>query len=255
MYKFIISLALALVPFASDAQPAGYLPFVSVQTNERLIADYDLTLYLKRGKKLIPDFMQPYIREDAITYYPWLYGPSYLMSSDETGSAATYCFGRDGDKYYLVLELKDPGHFPYADIQTSPFLNVLNSDSSVLTLPLDTVTLLIESLWYFINSEQGVPRGLAVIEDETTDPYMESNTSSSYTLAQYRLDIVFRIDDIDAFMRLRPLKFDFLGGQYVYDFTDKPKFIKRFVKGICQSRKRLEKAYDRYQKDARAVFK
>lgn len=241
MGKNIIMLILAFAPLASNAQ------------SDKFLADYDLALYLHRGDRFIPPAMERFVREDAITYYPWLYGPAYLMSPDSDPLAPTYRFGRDGDAYYFVLSLKDTGCFPAADIKSAPFLNALDSDGSVHTLRIDSVTPLIESLWYYVNSNGG-PRMQTVIPDETTEYESRSGVTSSYTLAQYHLDIVFRIDDIDAFMKLRPLKFDFLGGQYVYDFTDNPKFIRRFARGMRQSKKRLDKAYDRYQKGARAVF-
>ena len=212
--------------------------------------NYDLVLFRERKGKFIPDNMQKLIRADAITYYPWPYSPTVQFSKKSDTMSPTCLFARDKDAYYFILSLKKRDGFPDADISVSPFLNVYCEDGNIRTFQLDSKTPLIESLWYMIKGSDG-DFGYTAITDEV-DFYYSSNPTiyddaQNYWLSQYHLDIVFRVDDIEAFLNCRPIIFNFLGGQYVFDFSDSPKFLNRLYKSMKQSCKRLDRTYGYYE--------
>lgn len=212
--------------------------------------NYDMTLFRERKGKFVPDYLKKFIRSDAITYYPWPYSPSCGLSKKTDFMAPACLLGRDNETYYFILSLRDRKAFPNADISESPFANILYEDGSVLSLQLDSITPLIESLWYLINGSGG-QFGYAAITDDielynSSNPIIY-NDAQNYWLSQYRLDIVFRANDIEKLLNCKPVKFNFLGGQYIFDLSDNPKVQKRLYKNLKQSRKRLDQAYRYYE--------
>lgn len=209
-----------------------------------------MTLFRERKGKFVPDNLKKFIRPDAVTYYPWLYGPSCGISQKTDFMSPACLFGRDNETYYFILSLRDRKAFPEADISVSPFANILCEDGSVLSLQLDSVTPLIESLWYLINGSGG-QFGYAAITDNielynTSNPIIYDD-AQNYWLSQYRLDIVFTVNDIDRLLDSKPIILNFLGGQYVYNLSDCPKVRKRLYKSLRHSRKRLDSAYRYYE--------
>jgi hypothetical protein len=224
-------------------------PSIYVNAQYRIDANYDLTLFESRNVHLVPDYLLKYVRGDASISYPWLYSPACCITPKTDVLAPTCFFGRDGDQYYFMLRVEGKGTFPDVDISSSRELRIQYADSSTRILYLDSITPLVESFLYCIPVVEYEYIIYSYMPDEFVDVctgYPDfRNMCQDYWLFAYNLDMVFRVDDINSFLGSTPVSLDFLGGQYVYDFSDNARFVKRLMRNLKANKLCMDKVYDK----------